>query len=46
MTLSLDDKKTLSDVRFAKAREALADARANPGYERPNTAVNRSYSPP
>ena len=43
MTLSLDDKKTLSDVRFAKAREALADARANPGYERPNTAVNRSY---
>ena len=43
MTLSLDDKKTLSDVRFAKAREALADARANLGYERPNTVVNRSY---
>ena len=43
MTLSADDKKTLSDVRFAKAREALADAQANLGYERPNTAVNRSY---
>ena len=43
MTLSADDKKTLSEVRFAKAREALADARANLGYERPNTAVNRSY---
>ena len=43
MTLSVDDKRTLSDVRSAKAREALADARANLGYERPNTAVNRSY---
>ena len=43
MTLSADDKKTLSEVRFAKAREALADAQANLGYERPNTAVNRSY---
>ena len=29
MTLSVDDKRTLSDVRFAKAREALADAQAN-----------------
>ena len=43
MTLSVDDKRVLSDVRFAKAREALADARANLGGERLNTAVNRSY---
>ena len=28
MTLSVDDKRVLSDMRFAKAREALADARA------------------
>lgn len=26
MTLSVNDKKALSDVRVAKAREALADA--------------------
>ena len=25
MTLNVDDKKTLSDIRFAKAREALAE---------------------
>ena len=43
MTLSVDDKKTLSDVRFAKAREALADARATLADERLNNAVNRSY---
>ena len=43
MTLSVDDKKVLSDVRFAKAREALADARATLGDGRLNTAVNRSY---
>ena len=43
MTLSVDDKRTLSDVRFAKAREALADAQANLAGERLNTAVNRSY---
>ena len=43
MTLNVDDKKTLSDVRFAKAREALADARATPADERLNNAVNRSY---
>ena len=43
MTLNVDDKKTLSDVRFAKAREALADARATLADERLNNAVNRSY---
>ena len=43
MTLSANDKKTLSDVRFAKAREALADARATLAQERLDTAVNRSY---
>ena len=34
MTLNVDDKKTLSDIRFAKAREALADARATLADER------------
>lgn len=43
MTLSGYDKRTLSEVRFAKARSALADARANLVEERLNTAVNRSY---
>ena len=43
MTLSVDDKKTLSDARFAKAHEALADAQANLRDGRNNTAVNRSY---
>ena len=43
MTLSADDKKTLSDVRFAKAREALADAHATLAQKRLNNAVNRSY---
>ena len=43
MTLNVDDKKTLSDIRFAKAREALADARATLADERLNNAVNRSY---
>ena len=43
MTLSTDDKRVLSDVRFAKAREALDDARANLAEERLNTAANRSY---
>lgn len=43
MTLSANDKKTLSDVRFAKAREALADARATLADPRLNNAVNRSY---
>ena len=39
MTLSTDDKRVLSDVRFAKAREALDDARANLAEERLNTAA-------
>lgn len=43
MTLNVDDKKTLSDIRFAKAREALADARATLADEWLNNAVNRSY---
>ena len=43
MTLSTDDKRVLSDVRFAKAREALDDARANLAEARLNTAANRSY---
>ena len=43
MTLSTADKRVLSDVRFAKAREALDDARANLAEERLNTAANRSY---
>lgn len=43
MTLSGYDKKTLSEVRFAKARATLTDARANLAGERLNTAVNRSY---
>ena len=43
MTLSVDDKRTLSDARFAKAHEALADAQANLHDGRTNTAVNRSY---
>ena len=43
MTLSGDDKKALSDIRFAKAREFLDDARANLAEERLKTSVNRSY---
>ena len=43
MTLSVDDKRALSDVRFAEARDALADAQANLRDERPSTAVNRSF---
>ena len=43
MTLSVDDKRTLSEVRFAKAREALADAQATLAQTRLNNAVNRSY---
>ena len=43
MTLSAGDKKALSDVRYAKARDALADAHANLAEERLNTAANRSY---
>lgn len=43
MTLSTDDKKPLSDVRYAKAREALTDAHATLSDKRFNTAVNHSY---
>ena len=43
MTLASYDKKTLSEVRFEKARAALDDARATLAGERLNTAVNRSY---
>ena len=43
MTLSVDDKRVLSDMRFAKAREALADAQATLADGRLNNAVNRSY---
>ena len=43
MTLASYDKKTLSEVRFEKARAALADARANLAEERLSTAANRSY---
>ena len=43
MTLSADDKRTLSEVRFAKAQEALADAQATLVQNRLNTAVSRSY---
>ncbi len=43
MTLSPDDKKALSDIRFEKACEFLEDGRANFKESRLKTAVNRSY---
>jgi len=43
MTLEQRDKKSLSDVRMAKARQFLEDARANLSEGRHGTAVNRSY---
>ena len=43
MTLSADDKRSLSDIRFEKAQAALEDARANLEENRLSTAVNRSY---
>lgn len=43
MTLSLDDKKALSDIRFAKAFEFLEDARANFKESRLKTSISRSY---
>ena len=43
MTLSADDKRSLSDIRFEKAQAALDDARANLEENRLSTAVNRSY---
>ena len=43
MTLSADDKRSLSDLRFEKAQAALEDARANLEQDRLGTSVNRSY---
>lgn len=43
MTLDAADKRALSDVRMAKAREFLADARAVLLDRRLRTAVNRAY---
>jgi len=43
MTLEEKDKRSLSDVRMAKAREFMEDARANLGEGRLRTAINRSY---
>lgn len=43
MTLEPKDKKSLSDVRMARAYEFLEDAKANLKDARHKTAVNRSY---
>jgi uncharacterized protein (UPF0332 family) len=43
MTLEPKDKRSLSDMRMAKAAEFLEDARANAREGRYRTAVNRSY---
>ncbi|MBI4715853.1 MAG: HEPN domain-containing protein, partial [Nitrospirae bacterium] len=43
MTLGPEDRKALSDVRIAKAREFLEDARANLAEGRNLTSINRSY---
>lgn len=43
MTLEPQDKKSLSDVRMAKAYEFLEDAKANLKDGRYRTAINRSY---
>ncbi|RME64882.1 MAG: HEPN domain-containing protein [Nitrospirae bacterium] len=43
MTLSRDDKITLSNVRMEKAREFLQDAKANLKEGRFRTSVNRCY---
>lgn len=43
MTLASQDKKVLSDLRMARAREFLDDARANLREGRYKTSVNRSY---
>ena len=43
MTLSSEDKRALSDIRFDKASEFLADARANYKETRIKTSVSRSY---
>jgi uncharacterized protein (UPF0332 family) len=43
MTLESQDKKSLSDIRMAKAYEFLEDARANYKDGRYKTSINRSY---
>ena len=43
MILDPKDKRHLSDIRMAKAREFLADARATYEEKRLRTSVNRSY---
>lgn len=43
MTLSPEDKRALSDIRFEKAVEFLDDARATLADRRLRTATNRSY---
>ncbi|RMG04668.1 MAG: HEPN domain-containing protein [Nitrospirae bacterium] len=43
MTLSKEDKKTLSRIRIEKARKFLEDARATFNEGRYETSVNRSY---
>lgn len=43
MTLEPQDKRSLSDVRMAKALEFLEDAQANLREGRHKTAINRSY---
>lgn len=43
MTLSREDKITLSDIRFEKASEFLDDARANLKDARIKTSISRSY---
>lgn len=43
MTIESKDKKSLSDMRMAKAYEFIEDARANFKEGRYKTSVNRSY---
>lgn len=43
MTLEREEKKTLSEIRMAKAGEFLDDARMNLKEGRHRTSVNRSY---
>jgi len=43
VTLEPKDKKSLSDLRMAKAYEFLEDARANYKDGRYKTSINRSY---
>lgn len=43
MTLEPKDRTTLSNVRMDKAREFLADAKANLAEGRNKTSINRSY---